>query len=173
MKQFTPWNSLAEQGSTISKWRRRRRNWFITFDTTFLFHMLLTTKEWHLPSGSTRINHLPLYFLILRGVQSGDQKWGTLCSEKNWQNRPSDRYFQEKILGAQFLAPSHIQKSTKIINGDTYLLLVTSSNPLPKRVLDCTYPPSLKSQITLTSPPTSWEQFLSAERLSPQAFCPK
>lgn len=47
------------------------------------------------------------------GVQSGDQKGGTLVLWKNWQNRSSDRYFQELILGAQFL---HLLISRKALN---------------------------------------------------------
>ena len=42
----------------------------------------------------------------LKGVQGGDQEWGNLCSEKSWQNRPSNRYFQ--ILWAPNLASFHI-----------------------------------------------------------------
>lgn len=60
-------------------------------------------------------------------------------------------YFQ-KILLAQFLAFSSIQKITKTINGHLLHmngsnLSETSGNPLPKCLLDCMYPPSLKSHI--------------------------
>ena len=43
----------------------------------------------------------------LKVVQGENQERGPLYSGKNRQNRPSDRYFQEKILRAQFLASFH------------------------------------------------------------------
>ena len=39
----------------------------------------------------------------LKEVHGGKHKWGIFCSEKNWQNRSSDRYFPERALWAQFL----------------------------------------------------------------------
>ena len=39
----------------------------------------------------------------LKGVQGENQEWGTLCSGKNWQNRPSDsEIFSEKY----FMSPN-------------------------------------------------------------------
>ena len=52
----------------------------------------------------------------LKGAQGADQGWGTLCSEKNWQNRSSDRYFQETISWAQFL---HLLISRKALKSFT------------------------------------------------------
>ena len=46
------------------------------------------------------------------GIQSGHPK-EALVLWKNWQNRSSDRYFQEQILGAQFL---HLLISRKALN---------------------------------------------------------
>ena len=37
----------------------------------------------------------------LKGVQSGNQEWGTLCSGRNWQNKSSDR----KIFSGDFMSP--------------------------------------------------------------------
>ena len=83
---------------------------------------ILPTENYYLPSVFIRMKSLTTAFAdnehTLKGVQVGDQEWGTRCSGKNWQDRPSDSYFQEKILWAQFLAPSHIQKNAQIINGD-------------------------------------------------------
>ena len=53
----------------------------------------LPTGNWHLTSASTKIKSQPLQTDIqhpLRGVQVGDQKYGTLCSGTNWKNRPTD-----------------------------------------------------------------------------------
>ena len=47
----------------------------------------------------------------LKGAQGGEQKWGTLCSGKNWRNSSSDRYFQEPILWDQFLISRKALKS--------------------------------------------------------------
>ena len=61
---------------------------------------LLTTKICHWPSAFTRIRLVATVAADiqhpLKGVQGRDQKWGALCSGENWQNRSSDRYFQEK-----------------------------------------------------------------------------
>ena len=49
--------------------------------------------NWHLPSTSTRIKSRTAVAADLqyplKGTPGGDQVWGTLCSGKNWQNRPS------------------------------------------------------------------------------------
>ena len=62
----------------------------------------MPTTNWHLPSASTRIESRAAAAADLqhplRGVQGGGQEGGTLGSGKNWQNRSSDRDFQEKIL---------------------------------------------------------------------------
>ena len=66
----------------------------------------LPTENWHM-SSSIRIKSLATAVTDTpKGVQGGDQEWGTLCSEKNWQNRSSDRYFQE-ILWSQICASPH------------------------------------------------------------------
>ena len=83
---------------------------------------MLSTTNWHLPSASTRIKpyaavaadfqHSP------KGVQGGEQKWGTLCSGgKNWQNRSSDSFFQELILWTQFLHLLIPRKALKSLMG--------------------------------------------------------
>lgn len=67
---------------------------------TYDQEMAVPTKQYHLPSGSLRMKSLAS---AVPNLQSDDQEWGTLHSRKNWQNRLSDRYFQEKILWIQFL----------------------------------------------------------------------
>ena len=63
---------------------------------------LLATKICHWPSAFTRIRLVATVAANiqhpLKGVQGRDQKRGALCSGENWQNRSSDRYFQEKRL---------------------------------------------------------------------------
>ena len=53
----------------------------------------LPTEDWHLPSTSTEIISWPLQLLTFNGPERSSG-WksgiGTRCSEKNWQNRPSD-----------------------------------------------------------------------------------
>ena len=61
------------------------------------------TKNWHLPSASTRMTPLATAGADLqhipKGAQGGDQEMGHSVLWENWQNRPSDGiYFQEKIL---------------------------------------------------------------------------
>ena len=67
----------------------------------------LATKCGHLPSASTSIKSLATAVANLRHIlkrdQCEDQEQGLLCSGKNWQNTSWDRYFQKKILWAQFL----------------------------------------------------------------------
>ena len=99
----------------------------------------------------------------LKGTQGGEQKWGNRCSGENGQNRPSDSYFQEKILGAQFL---HLLSSRKALNS----FMVTSApqdwqKPSAKKVcVSMHVPPPHFTKITciLLFPPASAEQFLRA-----------
>ena len=67
-----------------------------------LLFKVASPTNWHLPSTSTRIRSRAAVAADLqhplKGVQGGDQEGGTLCSGKNWQNRSSERYLQEKIL---------------------------------------------------------------------------
>ena len=55
---------------------------------------LLSTANWHLPSTSTRIKSWAAaaagFQHPLKGVQGGEQKWGTLASMKTLQNRYSN-----------------------------------------------------------------------------------
>ena len=89
-------------------------------DLTYSVHLKLTqhcksiicqlqigTCHGYLSSASTRIKQCAVATAELqhplKGVQGGEQKWSTLCSGKNWQDRYSDRYFLKPILWAQFL----------------------------------------------------------------------
>ena len=90
--------------------------------STFLV-LLLPTTNGHLPSTSTRIKSWAAAAADLqhprKGAQDGDQEWGTLCSGKNWQNRPSDsKIFSGDDFMSPMLASPRIQKSTKILPGD-------------------------------------------------------
>ena len=68
----------------------------------------LETGTCHLPLQRLNHGHCICWpSTSLKEVQGGYQKWSPLCSGKNWQNRPSDRYFQEKILWVSILASSH------------------------------------------------------------------
>ena len=71
----------------------------------------------------------------------GDQEWGILCSGTKWQHRPSDRYFQGKILWAQFL---HRLVSRKARKAQKSFLVMSASHdrkrqPSIKCVLGCMY----------------------------------
>ena len=98
----------------------------------------------------------------LKGVQGGEQKWGTRCSEKNWQNRSSDRYFQEPILWAQFLYLLISRKALKsFMIYKSLLLLVASRNLQQICALSHTLP--LNQNHKYIDPlPSSLEQFLRA-----------
>ena len=89
-------------------------------DFTYTVHLKLTqhckspicqlqvgTCHGYLSSTSTSIKQCAVATAelqhLLKGVQGGEQKWSTLCSGENWQDRYSDRYFQKPILWAQFL----------------------------------------------------------------------
>ena len=70
----------GREGAGEEKGRRERRN--------------LPTTNWHLTATSTR-NKLSAAAAAdiqypLKGIYSGEQKWGTLCSWKNWKDRSSD-----------------------------------------------------------------------------------
>ena len=69
----------------------------------------LETGTCHLPLQRLNHGHCSCWpSTSLKEVHGGYQKWSPPCSGKNWQNRPSDRYFQEKILWVSILASSHM-----------------------------------------------------------------
>ena len=141
--------------------------------------MFYMEKEWYSVSTTNGTCHLPLQELKpvllqllnfntpLKGVQGEEQKWGILCLGKNWQDRSSDRYFQELILWAQFL---YLPVSRKALTSFTVMtvphdqqkLLKTSRNLQEKYVPNCMYSPFSKISYILTLPPASFEQFLKA-----------
>ena len=57
----------------------------------------------HLPLQGSCAAELPH---ILKGIWGGEQKLFTLCWQKHWQGRSSDRYFQKPI--SPILVPPHI-----------------------------------------------------------------
>ena len=64
------------------------------FSFLSVLYSFLPTKNWHLPTAFTKIKSHTIVAADLqhplKGVQGGDQEWGTLCSGKHWQNRPLD-----------------------------------------------------------------------------------
>ena len=62
---------------------------------------VLPTGNWHLLSTSAKIKIEAAatadFEHFLKRVQGITQEWGSLCSGKNWKDRPSDRYFQIKV----------------------------------------------------------------------------
>ena len=122
---------------------------------------LMSTTNWHLPSTSTGVK---LYDAAaadlqhpMKWAQGRHQKGGPMCFGKNWQNRSSDRYVQEAILGAQFLyiIPKSALKSFMVRTA-----AVTSRNFL-QNLSDCLYPTFTKIPYILSFPPPSLEQFFS------------
>ena len=66
-----------------------------------------------LPFTSTRIKSCAIAAAdlqhLLKEVQDGDQEWGTLCSGKNWQSRPSDsKIFPGEDFMSLILISPHI-----------------------------------------------------------------
>ena len=78
----------------------------------------MSTENWHLWSTSIRIKSCTAVAADLqyplKGVQHGEQKKGTLCSGKHWQDRSSDGQI---FSGANFMSPNlvspHNYKSIK------------------------------------------------------------
>ena len=70
---------------------------------------VMSTANWHLPSIFTGIKSCAAavadFQHPMKGIQGGEQKWGTLCSggETGRTGLQIIRYFQELILWAQFL----------------------------------------------------------------------
>ena len=122
--------------------------------------VLLPTKNWHLPSASTRIKSQDAVTADLQHPWKDFRVeiWNeALCLGRNWQNKSSASYFQEMVLWAQSL---RIEKSTKIINAD--ICSSRKQQPSAKCVLDCMYSPFTKITRILTFPHTSLEKFLRA-----------
>ena len=121
--------------------------------------VLLPTKNWHLPSASTRIKSQDAVTADLQHPWKEFRvDWNeVLCLGQNWQNKSSASYFQEMVLWAQSL---RIEKSTKIINAD--ICSSRKQQPSAKCVLDCIYSPFTKITHILTFPHTSLEKFLRA-----------
>ena len=131
----------------------------------------MSTTNWHLPSTYLTIRikacaAAPLAFNTPEGVQGGKQKWGTLRSGKNWQDRSSDRYSRELILWAQFLYLLILRKALKL---KSLMLMNRSFTRLAetfykKYLLDYNVLPLYQNHIYTVLPltPTSVEQFLRA-----------
>ena len=85
-------------------------------DHSVLCQLQIGTCHGHLPSNSTRIKSCAAAAddlqQPLKGVQDGEQ-WGTLSIGKNWQDRSSDRYFQELISWVQLLYLLIFRKALK------------------------------------------------------------
>lgn len=109
-------------------------------------------KNGHLSSASTRMKSVATAVtdlqLTLKQVWGWEQKWGTQFSGKNWRNRS-----QIDTSGEDFMSPiSCILYVEKYQNHEQWhLLLVTSSNLLPKSVVSWT--PFTKITYSLTSTP--------------------
>lgn len=120
-------------------------------DSNVNYKLVLAMDTCHLPLWA--LNHVLLQLLTLSApwneFRVREQKWGGLCSGKNWQNRFSDgQLFQESTLWAQFLYLSIYKKNTKIFQGDncSWWLQETFCKK-KKKLLDCIYSLSPKSQI--------------------------
>ena len=119
---------------------------------------------WHLHLQG--LNHELLQMLTFNTterIQGGEQKWGPLCSWKNWQNKSLDRYFQEVILWAQLLHFLISRKAVKSFMVDVYCswpavtFMRLAATFCKKSVFDCMY--TLHQNHTY---PFSLEQFLRA-----------
>ena len=111
---------------------------------------------WCLPSASTRIKS--------DAAAAPDRSSGwraKMCWGKDWQNRSSDRCFQEPILWAQFLYLLISRKALKSLHGDNCSSWLTATL-CKKYVLDCMHSPFPQITCILTFPPASLEQFLRA-----------
>ena len=120
----------------------------------------------HLPLWA--LNHVLLQLLTFNApwneFRVREQKWGALCSGKNWQNRFSDsQLFQESTLWAQFL---YLPIYKKHWNPSGWqLFLVTARKLLPKKKKKIAWLhvfPFTKITNILTFPIKSLEQFLRA-----------
>ena len=79
---------------------------------------------------------------LLKGVQGGNQEGGTLCSGKNWQNRPSERDLFRRFYESQCL---HL-----LIHRETTSLMVTSALAIKENI-------TIKSQNRVAMVQTSKE----------------
>ena len=109
-----------------------------------------------------------------------EQKWGTLCSGKNWQNRFSDgQLFQESTLCAQFLYLSIYKKTLKsfrvtIVPGD---YKKPSAKKKKKKIAWLHIFPFTKITNILTFPLPLWSSFSELPGCcllgTVTSFCPK
>ena len=75
----------------------------------------------------------------LAGNSEWRSGWGTLCSEENWQGRPSDRHFQETyFVNLDSCIFPYLEKRYRH-QLKCLFLMIRSNLPL-KCVLDCTHP---------------------------------
>lgn len=123
----------------------------------------LPTKTYHLPSGTARRKPLSLLPCSSPWRGSGWKSGVRHCALRKTGRSGIHlvRYFQEKVLQAQFLASSHIFSKGNIF-------LVTNSKLLPKCVLDYMNP-SLPSSYIYSSPPLPLQSSPSelSQKLSP------
>ena len=88
----------------------------------------------------------------LRGVQGGDQEWGTLCPGKTGRTDPQIVICRTRFYKPNFLHLLISRKELKSLTVNLLFmtssnLLVTSGKFLPKCVSDCSSPSSSKSHI--------------------------
>ena len=99
-----------------------------------------------------------------KGVQGGEQKRGTLCSGRTWQNRSSDSWI---FSGADFFWAHflYLLISRKALKPSWWLFLVTSRNLLEEYALDSMYSPFTKITAKLTSPSPHLSEAVSQNSL--------
>ena len=115
-----------------------------------------------LPSTSTRIKCVAAasdFQHLMKRVQDEEQKWGTLCSGQNWQDRSSDSLI---FSGADFISPTLVSSYLeKHWNPSQWICSLWLAVPFCKKyVLDHIHSSFTKITYILTFLPASLEQFL-------------
>ena len=108
----------------------------------------IVTCHEHLPSTSTMIKSCVATAAVTFNTPwrefKVEIKNEALCALENWQNRSSDRYFQEQILWAQFL---HLLISRKALKSFTTTFHDQQEPSAKNACLIAHTPPSPKSHI--------------------------
>ena len=135
----------------------------MTLKSPVSYKLTLAMGICHLPLLIPRLNQVLLQLLTfqhpLKGVQGGEQKWGTLCSGKNWQDRSSDSLI---FSGADFISPTLVSSYLeKHWNPSQWICSLWLAVPFCKKyVLDHIHSSFTKITYILTFLPASLEQFL-------------
>ena len=145
---------------------------FRIYSLCFPIYHTAVISNWHLSSTSAKTRSGAAAAADLQHpleAQGEAQKWGTLCSGENRQNRSSDSYFQELVLWTQFLYLLISRKAQEYFMVFSFILHCCSGlegtfmrlaeTCCKNTCFSCMYSPITQITYILTFPLPYWSSF--------------